>query len=241
MTDVIDLSVLTKPFQVIQNTLIETRDKFLEGVPYKDQYFPGPFTNSGYRPPKSTFDGVKGMKSQTRRYPMENNGSAKCPNTSKQNAIPQVKRRAGNALRNVEGFKDMNLTDPESETGFGSIIPEFNKCSAEFNPLLDISNRPVSHFSHNNMVPFYGTNVTQNMHGTDVPQAGDDCSALNTGFANKTPYRGKLETFTGCDEMYTHKREIGPMFSPGEQQDSYVYGTPLLRPDLDRFEQGLKG
>lgn len=241
MTDVIDLSVLTKPFEVIQNTLKETRDKFLEGVPYKDEYFPGPFTNSGYRPPKSTFDPVKGMRSQTRRYPRENSGRAKCINTSQRNRIPQVRRRAGNAVRNIEGFKDMNLSDPENETGFGTIVPQFNKCSSENNPLLDISNRPVSHFSHNNMVPFYGQNVTQNMHGTGVPQAGDnnDCKDLSTGFADTTPYRDKLQTFTGTDEMYLHKREVGPMFSPGEQQDSNVYGSPLIRPDLDRFEQGL--
>ncbi len=154
--------------------------------------------------------------------------------------------------KTIEGFKDNNLTDPVNETGFGTITPQFlfpsqgkkggEKCSATGNPLLDIQNRPNSQFSHNNMVPYYGANVTQNMATTGVPQAGDNntCGENTNGFANATPYRDLLQTFTGTDEMWMHKRETPVMFSPVERLTSWVYGTPAIRPDLDRYKQDLK-
>ena len=33
-----------------------------------------------------------------------------------------------------------------------------------------------------------------------------------------------------------HKRESGPLFSPAEQQDGWVFGTPAFRPDMDRYK-----
>lgn len=150
--------------------------------------------------------------------------------------------------KSIEGFKDNNLSDPSNETGFGQITPQFIdhnnniKCSATGNPLLDIQNRPNSQFSHNNMVPYYGANVTQNMAGTNVPQAGDNnvCGQNTDGFANTTPFRDLLQTFTGTDEMWMHKRETPRMFSPVEGLTSWVYGTPAIRPDLDRYKIDLK-
>jgi len=159
--------------------------------------------------------------------------------------------------RGVEDFKDTKLTDPSSETGFGEIMPKIkyqdcNLPSFDDNPLLNIKNRPVSQFSHNNMVPFLKKS-TQNMFSTGVPQSFDkfdsmsskqlnDCGQLlNTnGYASETPQKQKLDLYTGCPEMYMHKREVGPMFSPAEQQTSWVHGQPLFRPDLNRYEQSLK-
>lgn len=161
--------------------------------------------------------------------------------------------------RGVEEFKDDSISDPCNQTGFGKIVPEFvkfepnetpgwvsptdqiptmGKSVAEDIPLLEIEKRPVDQFSHNNMVPYYGAKLTQNMRGTGVPQAGDNnsSSASTDGFADQTPWRGKLAAFTGCDDMWMHKREVGPMFSPAEQQTGWVFGTPAFRPDMDRYK-----
>lgn len=162
---------------------------------------------------------------------------------------------------NLDDFRDPSITNPCNQTGFGVIVPKFAemppginawtpssnpttkfmKCSEEGNPLTDIENRPVEQFSHNNMVPYYGSKMTQNMSSTGVSQAGDNnsCKGLTNGMADVTPWRDKLQTFTGCDEMYMHKRETAPMFSPAEQQTGWVFGTPAFRPDLERYKESL--
>lgn len=120
-------------------------------------------------------------------------------------------------------------------------INNFKKCPSDDNPLLDVENRPIQHFSHNNMVPYYGSKVTQNMYSTGVSQAGDNnsCNKQHIGYDGKTPYKHKLGLFTGCDENDMHKRETGPLFSPAEQQTGWVFGTPSFRPDLDRFKTSI--
>lgn len=163
------------------------------------------------------------------------------------------------AVMGLDDFNDESITNPCNQTGFGEIVPKFvelpggveawspnssagiQKCSSEGNPLIDIENRPVEQFSHNNMVPFYGSKLTQSMASTGVPQAGDNnsCNGLVNGFADVTPYRDKLQTFTGCDEMYMHKRETSPMFSPSEQATGWVFGTPAFRPDLERYKESI--
>ena len=65
---------------------------------------------------------------------------------------------------------------------------------------------PMEEFSHNNMVPFFGSNIKQNMSG-DISQT-------------------KLETFTGNIENYKRKSEIPIMFEP-EKNVSQVYGTQI--------------
>lgn len=161
--------------------------------------------------------------------------------------------------KNLSDFKDESISNPCNQTGFGEIVPKFvqmpegvkawtpntgtsfRKCSEENNPLTDIENRPVEQFSHNNMVPFYGPKLTQNMSSTGVSQAGDNntCKGVVNGFADVTPYRDKLQTFTGCDEMYMHKRETPRMFSPSEQTTGWVFGSPAIRPDLDRYKTSV--
>jgi hypothetical protein len=154
-------------------------------------------------------------------------------------------------FKGVDDFYDGSITNPQSQTGFGTIVPSFaempqgaaqqigvTKCSAEGNPLLDIDNRPIEQFSHNNMVPYYGSKLTQNMSVTGQAQAGDNnsCKGVTNGFANVTPYRGTLENQTGTDEMWMHKRESAPMYSPVEQQTGWVFGAPAIRPDMDRYK-----
>ena len=72
-----------------------------------------------------------------------------------------------------------------------------------------------SDFKHNNMVPFFGSQVRQNTNE----------------FAN-SPI---LETFTGVKEYDKQKQEISPMFDPKENFGN-VYGTPNMSENVkDRF------
>jgi hypothetical protein len=121
-----------------------------------------------------------------------------------------------------EGFENQPTNDPTSEM------------------LLDMKTRPMTDFLHNNMVPFYGAAVKQNMAGTGVASGNYiDGVNVNSGFDDETPYVNKLQTFTGLDDTYLHKREIGPKFSPAEQQTNWVNGSPLARPDDDRYTVSL--
>lgn len=128
-----------------------------------------------------------------------------------------------------EGFA--NINDLENE---GTPIND------PTNDLLDIKTRPISDFIHNNMVPFYGGSVKQNMAGTGV-KSGNYTDGINVdnGFDHTTPYQNKLATFTGLDDTYLHKREVGPLYSPAEQQMGWVYGSPSFRPDDDRYSQSI--
>jgi hypothetical protein len=114
--------------------------------------------------------------------------------------------------------------------------------------LLDMKDRPMTDFLHNNMVPFYrGDGTKQNMAGTGVADGSyidgsnvpGNITGVNSGFDYSTPWQTQLATFTGNDDTYLHKREVGPMFSPAEQQTGWVNGTPLFRPDMDRYTEGL--
>ena len=292
----VNLSQLTKPFEVVNNEPQSVKNKFLEGVPYSHQNFPGPFLGKtpqqmqNYRHLQS--NAIKQyptiseepLEFQAELYPTFNEGVGTCSELGSRiptfppvqpgrqqggnnpgieysqninrsfgtNKDPNVERFSNEAEEDdLDDFRDDSITNPQSQTGFGNIVPKFRempehgqvktdfvKCSAEDNPLLDIENRPIEQFSHNNMVPYYGSKLTQNMSVTGVPQAGDNnsCKGLTDGFSNATPYRGKLETFTGTDEMWMHKRETGPLFSPAEQQTGWVFGTPAFRPDLDRYK-----
>ena len=280
---------LTRPFEVIHDEPNSVKNKYLEGVPYKNN-FPGPFLGATqeqmanykkyqenamknweniavdplseqadkYGYPNAGIENCEALGSRIPMMPSVTNGMMPGPvnspgieygtNINRYRDPVNYKREN---FEGVEDFYDESITNPQSQTGFGIIVPKFTempegsnqqvpftKCSAEGNPLLDIQNRPIEQFSHNNMVPYYGSKMTQNMSVTGVPQSGDNntCEGLTNGFANSTPYRGKLETFTGTDEMWMHKRETGPMYSPAEQQTGWVFGTPGFRPDMDRYK-----
>jgi hypothetical protein len=106
--------------------------------------------------------------------------------------------------------------------------------------LLDLKERPITDFIHNNMVPFYGAETKQNMAGTGIPSGNYiDGEDVNTGYDQSTPNQTLLSVFTGIDDNYMHKRETGPFFSPAETQTGWVYGSPLIRPDDDRFTPSL--
>ncbi len=133
----------------------------------------------------------------------------------------------------------------QDQEDFSNFIPA-NDPTSEM--LLDMKERPITDFYHNNMVPFYrGDGTKQNMAGTGVESGSyidgsnvpGNITGINSGFDYSTPWQTQLATFTGMDDTYMHKRETGPMFSPAEQQTGWVYGQPLFRPDMDRYTQGL--
>lgn len=124
---------------------------------------------------------------------------------------------------------------------FSNFIPANDPTSEN---LLDMQSRPMTDFFHNNMVPF-SKKFSQNMAGTGVASGnyidGSEMvdGLVNSGFDDSTPNKTNLSNFTGLDDTYLHKREIGPMFSPAEQQTGWVYGTPLFRAEEDRYTVGL--
>jgi len=137
-----------------------------------------------------------------------------------------------------------NVLQIGQDEGFSNFIPANDPTS---DLLLDLKERPLTDFYHNNMVPFYGSKVTQNMAGTGVASGSyidgstvpGNITGINSGFDYSTPMQTTLASFTGIDDTYLHKREVGPMFSPAEQQTGWVYGMPLFRPDMDRYTQSL--
>lgn len=257
---------MTTPFQVVNNEPKVVRDKFLEGNPNINN-FPGPFQPSSQMQSQMqptaaknwSKSAVEPLQNQAKRYPTYNSGDAQCDTYGA--SSPIMYNRNENFVGDVSDFHDPSITNPCNQTGFGVIVPKFSempegipawtpnsgensgftKCSQENNFLTDIEHRPVEQFSHNNMVPYYGSKLTQNMSSTEVPQAGDNntCKGLTNGTSDVTPWRDKLQTFTGTDEMYLHKRETPTMFSPAEQQTGWVFGTPAFRPDLDRYKESL--
>lgn len=64
--------------------------------------------------------------------------------------------------------------------------------------------------SHNNMVPFFGSNVRQNVEQ----------------FTNQSI----MENMTGKNTTFQHKQEIAPMFASAPQN---IYGTPTLTQNID--------
>ena len=109
---------------------------------------------------------------------------------------------------------------PHHQEGFANFIPSNDPTT---DMLLDMKNRPLTDFYHNNMVPFYrGNSTKQNMAGTGVASGSyidgsnvpGNITGINSGFDYSTPFQTQLATFTGIDDTYLHKREVGPMFSP---------------------------
>ena len=92
---------------------------------------------------------------------------------------------------------------------------ENNEESNTYHSQLSGVSMPVSDFKHNNMVPFFGSQVRQNV---------DE-------FANQSV----LENFTGVNTHEIKKTETSPLFSP-EKDMNYVNGTPVQSSDItDRY------
>lgn len=76
-----------------------------------------------------------------------------------------------------------------------------------------LTGKPID-LSHNNMVPFFGSNVKQNVET----------------FANTS----LLDTHTGNTSLFAHKKEVGELF---EKRPENIYGMPVFTTEIstDRF------
>jgi len=151
---------------------------------------------------------------------------------------------AQNQRRSVESFRNNNQQNngQNIRESFENSNPNSNNNSNSNTStyLTNLQDRPIVDFTHNNMVPFYGGKQTQSMAGTGVAQGNTiDGVSVDSGFDQSTPYQTKLSSFTGLDDNYLSKKEAGPMFSPAEQQQNWVFKTPVLREEMSQFTQSL--
>ena len=87
---------------------------------------------------------------------------------------------------------------------------------------ISLTGEPINknNFKHNNMVPFFGGSIKQNV--------------------DENASRGKIENFTGTIENYQKKKEIAPLFKP-QTNISNPYGTQSLDGfQNDRYVVGNK-
>lgn len=122
----------------------------------------------------------------------------------------EIKDNNLNELENEEIINRQELINIESSNiesgGWGNITMSGNKLNND-------------KYVHNNMVPFFGGSVKQNV---------DD-------YATK----GIFETFTGTHENYQMKKEISPLFEP-EANITNPYGTGNLNNNIDRYNISKK-
>ncbi len=113
-----------------------------------------------------------------------------------------------------------DLGDPEKASLLPRNLSRDNKQIPESGGFkgISLSGDPIhpNTFTHNNMQPFFGGGVKQNM--------------------DEFATRGIFETFTGTSDNYQKKKEIGPIFEP-QKNVSNVYGTSNLDGYmLDRYQ-----
>ena len=170
-----------------------------------------------------------------------------CANSFPLNSPSYIKhqQRTISGLPGIEKpSKSRDIRKINKEETFSNFIAANDPISEQ---LLDINERPISDFFHNNMVPFYGAKLRQNMAGTGVASGSytdgsnvpGNKTGINSGFDYSTPYKSTLSDYTGMSDTYMHKREAPPMFSPAEQQTGWINGMPLFRPDIDQYTQSL--
>jgi hypothetical protein len=161
---------------------------------------------------------------------------------------PEYVRHQQNNLQSQSQSQSQSQYNPSQYNQQNKQHKEHFSGSVDFMPandptndlLLDLKERPMTDFLHNNMVPFYGSEVKQNMAGTGISSGNYiDGTDVNSGYDDTTPNQTLLATFTGMDDTWMHKRETGPFFSPAETQTGWVYGMPLFRPDMDRYTESL--
>ncbi len=113
-----------------------------------------------------------------------------------------------------------DLGDPEKASLLPRNLSRDNKQVPESGGFKGISltGDPINpnSFTHNNMQPFFGSGVKQNL--------------------DEFATRGIFETFTGTSDNYQKKKEIGPIFEP-QKNVTNVYGTSNLDGYmLDRYQ-----
>ena len=93
-------------------------------------------------------------------------------------------------------------------------------------------NQPLTDFTHNNFVPYYRGRHTQNMIGTGV-------SSGNWNSTNEGSTVTQMKRDTGNDPFTRAPKSTRDpetsVFSMKELVTAPVWGSPLIRPDLDRY------
>ena len=104
--------------------------------------------------------------------------------------------------------------------------------------LLDMNKRSMNDFLNNNFIPNRNAD-TQNMNGTGVRNGNFIADDYNMG-GDPGHLMSRMDTGfgPGSDPNYMNKRASGPRFSPHESA-TQIYGSPDIRPDLDRFRQDI--
>lgn len=134
-----------------------------------------------------------------------------------------------NEINRYKGFGQKSSNTPVTDRPMFKPLKEY-EVSTEQRPFSDISQfdsskdperqqislltgKPID-LSHNNMVPFFGSNVKQNVE-----------TFSNTAL---------LDTHTGNTSVFSHKKEVGELFQKRPQN---IHGTPIFTTEIstDRF------
>jgi hypothetical protein len=114
----------------------------------------------------------------------------------------QTRKIQDRPMFNVSNIDGIDNQDEQIFSNFGSGLPSNQNLSL-------LTGKPIER-DHSNMVPFFGSNVKQNIET----------------FTNQTT----LDHFTGNTSTFIHKQEVAPRFVPVKQD---ISGTPLLTDNID--------
>ncbi len=119
--------------------------------------------------------------------------------------------------RNLSGLSPINEDKDEDHGGWKNFFPNVPNTvidNSKFQDKGQPGKRVVEYMYHNNMEPFFGGSVKQNMD-----------PKIN---------RTTLETYTGTDPIYSHKREIKRFFPI--EKNPFTNGLPVqANRELDRY------
>lgn len=122
------------------------------------------------------------------------------PNKPKK-SVPIESRPMFKPLENLKGNeRDINNDERFSKFGAGGISDEISL----------LTGKPMER-THNNLVPFFGSNITQNIES----------------FKNES----LLDKYTGRDDTFFHKKEVGKFF---KNRPENIFGTPLFTQEIDK-------
>ena len=120
-------------------------------------------------------------------------------------------------VQTYQGYKNKNenLYQP---TGYKKALENNENKVGEIESLTG-NTISASNFEHNNMVPFFGSKITQ--------------SSTDKG------YESVLDLYTGAGSQQNKKEGISPLFKP-EANMSHIYGTPVYTDQLrDRYSANI--
>ena len=177
---------------------------------------------------RQEYDGVKVVQKEE-KLSKEIGGTSKRP-TSSQSVIKNNMTLPSEQGMTDYGVKDynekrrrmypMNYKQNDTSGGWTPITSHnvgFN--TDQKNSTRIVKNPKIYEYGHNNMEPFFGSSVKQNMDP----------------FANRT----RLESFTGTEPVFKHKKEVKRLFPL--ERNPFVNGLPVQKNrELDRYIPALE-